>query len=71
VEVDELQNGEERLVAEIDQACARQDFAIAKSKIEQFRERHPEWKKNAQYQELAGVIEWRLAVEELRVKKER
>jgi outer membrane murein-binding lipoprotein Lpp len=70
-QVDELQNGEERLVAEIDQAYSQKNFALAKSKIEQLRDRHPDAKKNAEYRALAGEIEQAQAAQELKAKKER
>jgi outer membrane murein-binding lipoprotein Lpp len=70
-QVDELQNGEERLVGQIDQAYAHRNFAVAKAKIEQLRERHPEAKKNAEYRELSGEIDRALASQELKAKKER
>jgi len=44
---------------------------LAKSKLEQLRERHPEAKKNAEYRELSGEIDRTLAAQELKAKKER
>src|SRR5688572_15911673 len=60
-QVDELQNGEGRLVAEIDKAYAQKDFAVVKSKIEQLSERHPQAKKMAEYRALEDEIERALA----------
>ena len=70
-QVNELQHGEERLIAEIDQAYGRKDFLTAKTKIDELRERHPESNKNAEYRKLAGEIEQTLARQELQAKKER
>ena len=57
--VDELENGEDRLIAEIDSAMTNQDYPSAREGISQLAARHPESSKNREYAELLPEIEKR------------
>lgn len=55
-ENDELKNGEERLVAIIDNAYSEKDYKNAKLNIAKLKEKHPESKKNVEYSKLLDEI---------------
>ncbi len=57
IEVDELKNGEERLISIIDNAYKNNDFETAKANISILSIKHPESKKNAEYETLLKTIE--------------
>ena len=56
-EIDELKNGEERLIAIIDTAYEKADFTTAKENIALLEKKHPESKKNPEYKKLLIAIE--------------
>ncbi len=56
-EIDELKNGEERLIAIIDTAYEKANFTTAKENIALLEKKHPESKKNPEYKKLLIAIE--------------
>jgi outer membrane murein-binding lipoprotein Lpp len=62
-ELDELQNGEKRLVATIDKAYLDKNYARARASIVTLKSRHPESNRNADYAALLVEIDKAEAVE--------
>lgn len=67
-EIDEFKNGEERTIAIIEDAYKKGDYETAKKNIETLKEKHPESKKNVEYQKMLLVIAQKEA--EIQKKKE-
>ena len=67
-EIDELKNGEERTIAIIEDANKIGDYKTVRTNIEILKVKHPESKKNADYQKLLEVISQKEA--EIQKKKE-
>jgi hypothetical protein len=68
IQLDELKNGENRLVAIIDKAYSDKDYSVAKANIELLSVKHPDSPKNANYKSMMAEI---LAIEaQERVAKE-
>ena len=55
-QIDELQNGENRLVATIDKALIDKNYVVAKADIELLSAKHPESKKLADYRPMLAQI---------------
>jgi hypothetical protein len=67
LEIDELKNGEARLVAAIDSAYSEKNYSVAKSDIESLNSKHPESKKNAEYRTMLVEIDRVEAAEKLKM----
>lgn len=65
-DLDECQNGADKLIAQIDQAYQKKDYPTTKEKIKQLNARHPESPKNAEYRELLKEIDSLEAIEKER-----
>lgn len=70
IEIDELKNGESRLISIIDSAYEKSDFETAKKNISLLEKKHPESKKNAEYKKLLIEIENKEKEIELQKQKE-
>lgn len=55
-EIDEFKNGEDRTIAIIEEAYKKGDYDTAKKSIELLKEKHPESKKNIEYQQMSLLI---------------
>jgi len=67
-EIDEFRNGEERSIAIIEEAYKIGDYETAKKSINSLKEKHPESKKNVEYQKMLLLITQKEA--EIQKKKE-
>lgn len=56
LEIDDLKNGESRLVATIDKAYSEKNYGLAKTNIELLNLKHPESNKNAEYKPMLVEI---------------
>jgi hypothetical protein len=67
IELDECQNGAERIIAEVEKAYSEKAYSTARLNINKLYERHPESPKNNEFKELLKKIE----KEELALKKKK
>lgn len=56
-ELDECQNGAERIIAEVEKAYSTKEYSTARLNINKLYERHPESPKNKEFKELLKKIE--------------
>lgn len=56
-ELDECQNGAEKIIAEVEKAYAAKDYSTAKLNIDKLYDKHPESPKNKEFKNLLVVIE--------------
>lgn len=68
-ELDECENGADRLVSAVEKAYREKDFAEARKKIELLGEKHPECPKNEEFKALLTTIE-KEEIEERKRKEE-
>ncbi|MDY0144105.1 MAG: hypothetical protein RBR97_19665 [Bacteroidales bacterium] len=69
-ELDECQNGEERLIAVVEKAYLEKDFELAKKSIDKLNKNHPHSHKNKEFSQLLNKIERAEIEEKLRKEEE-